>query len=117
MQRELYKTKNIDKDKGLVNVIESGLVDSENKIEEMSPDEIENERLYDRVNTVKDILHVNNQNQKSQVNILTTDQMLSRLPITLASLKVGSYSEKLKNEIIHLLYSLYYSKKLIKKNL
>ena len=43
--------------------------------------------------------------------------MLSRLPITLAPLKVGSYSEKLKNEIIHLLYSLYYSKKLIKKNL
>ena len=36
MQRELYKTKNTDKDKGLVNVIESGLVDSENKIEEMS---------------------------------------------------------------------------------
>ena len=117
MQRELYKTKNTDKNKGLVKVIKSGLVDSENKIEEMSPDEIENERLYDRVNTVKDILHVNNQNQKSQVNILTTDQMLSRLPTTLAPLKVGNNSEKLKNEIIHLLYSLYYSKKLIKKNL
>ena len=45
------------------------------------------------------------------LKILTPNQMLSRLPITLAQLKAGSYSEKLKNEIIQLLYSLYRSKK------
>ena len=36
--------------------------------------------------------------------------MLSRLPITLAQLKAGNNSEKLKNEIRQLLYSLYRSK-------
>ena len=40
--------------------------------------------------------------------------MLSRLPITLAQLKVGNNSEKLINEITQLLYSLYRSKKLTK---
>ena len=40
----------------MVNVIKSGLVDLENKIEEMSEHEIENERLYGIMNTVKDIL-------------------------------------------------------------
>ena len=38
--------------------------------------------------------------------------MLSRLQITLAQLKVGNNSEKLKNKIRQLLYSLYRSKNL-----
>ena len=55
-------------------------------------------------------------NQQGQrLKILTRDQMLSRLPITLAQLKAGNNSEKLKNEIRQLLYSLYRSKKLIKQ--
>ena len=41
--------------------------------------------------------------------------MLSRLLITLAQLKAGSNSKKLKNEIKQLLYSLYRSKKLTKQ--
>ena len=48
------------------------------------------------------------------LKILTPDQMLSRLPITLAQLKAGNNSEKLKNEIRQLLYLLYCSKKLAK---
>ena len=36
--------------------------------------------------------------------------MLSRLPISLAHLKAGNNSEKLKNETTQLLYSLYRSK-------
>ena len=40
--------------------------------------------------------------------------MLSRLPITLAQLKAGNNSEKLKNEIRQLLNSLYRSKKFTK---
>ena len=40
--------------------------------------------------------------------------MLSRLPITLAQLKARKKSEKLKNEIRQILYSLYRSKKLTK---
>ena len=41
--------------------------------------------------------------------------MLSRLPITLAQLKAGNNSEKLKNEIRQLLYSFYRSKKRTKQ--
>ena len=40
--------------------------------------------------------------------------MLSRLPITLAQLKPGNNSEKVKNEIRQLFYSLYGSKNLQK---
>ena len=36
MEKELYKTKNIDKNKGFVNVIKNWLADLENRIEEMS---------------------------------------------------------------------------------
>ena len=49
------------------------------------------------------------------LKILTPNQMLSRLPITLAQLKAGNNSQKLKNEIRQLLYSLYRSKKLTKQ--
>ena len=55
-------------------------------------------------------------NQQGQgLKILTPDQMLSRLPITLAQLKAGNNSQKLINEIRQLLYSLYRSKKLTKQ--
>ena len=51
-------------------------------------------------------------NQQGQgLKILTADQMLSRLPITLAQLKAGNNSQKLINEVTQLLYSLYCSKK------
>ena len=41
--------------------------------------------------------------------------MFSRLPVSLAQLKAGNNSQKLKNEIRQLLYSLYRSKKLTKQ--
>ena len=51
----------------------------------------------------------------SGLKVLTPNQILSRLPITLAQLKAGNNSEKLKNEIRQLLHSLYRSKKLTKQ--
>ena len=53
--------------------------------------------------------------QGQDLKILTPNQMLSKLPTTLAQLKAGNNSEKLKNEIRQLLYSLYRSKKLTKQ--
>ena len=54
-------------------------------------------------------------NQRGQgLKILTPNQMLSRLPITLAQLKAGNNSQKQTNKIRQLLYSLYRSKKLTK---
>ena len=71
---------------------------------------------YEIVKIVEKILEFNEQKQKKiegkGLKILTPSQMLSRLSISLAQLKAGNNSEKLKNEIRQLLYSLYRSKKL-----
>ena len=57
----------------------------------------------------------NEEKREKGLKILTPNQMLNRLPITLAQLKAGNNSEKLKNKIRQLLYSLYRSKKLTKQ--
>ena len=48
------------------------------------------------------------------LKILTSKQMLNRLPILLAQIKAGNNSKSLKNEIRQILYSLYRSKVLTK---
>ena len=48
------------------------------------------------------------------LKIITSQQMLSRLPILLAQLQAGNNSQKLKTKIRQLLYLLYRSKKLSK---
>ena len=64
---------------------------------------------------VEHILYFNQLNQLGKgLKILTPNQMLRRLPISLAPLKAGNNSEKLKIEIRQILYSLYRSKKLTK---
>ena len=73
----------------------------------------ENEKIID---IVERILELNSENQLGKgLKILTPNQMLSRLPITLAQLNAGNNSEKLKNEIRQSLVSLYQSKKLTKQ--
>ena len=64
----------------------------------MSENEIENERLYDTVNIAGDILYVNNQTQEKRqgLKILILDQILNRLPISLAQLQVGIIQKNLK---------------------
>ena len=67
--------------------------------------------------TVKEILNLNKEIETQRglsLKILTPNQMLSRLPISLAQLNAGNNSEKLKNEIRQLLNSLDRSKKLTK---
>ena len=53
------------------------------------------------INIVERILYFNQleQQKREELKILTPNQMLSRLPITLAQLNTGNNSEKLKNEI------------------
>ena len=66
----------------------------------------ENEKI---INIVERILYFNQLNQSGQgLKILTPNQMLSRL-------NTGNNSDKLKNEISQLLYSLCRSKKLTKQ--
>ena len=50
-----------------------------------------------------------------RLKILTPNQMLKRLPIALAQVKVGNNSESLLNEIRQIVYSLYRSKEITKK--
>ena len=59
-----------------------------------------------------------NYNAKQNVKgfkILTSKQMLERLPIPLAQVKAGNNSESLLNEIRQIIYYLYQSKKITKK--
>ena len=50
-----------------------------------------------------------------KLKILTSKQMLQRLPIAFAQVKTGNNSESLLNEIRQIIYSLYQSKKITKK--
>ena len=74
----------------------------------MSEEEKKFEKPNEIINVVEKNLELSKQNQLGQgLKILTPDQMLSRLPITLAQLKAGNNSQKLINEIRQLLYFFY----------
>ena len=73
------------------------------------------------VKSLKDIFDLYNLKSGSDtskkgkgLNILNNKQMLNRLPILLAQIQAGNNSNKLKNEIRQILYSLYRSKVLTK---
>ena len=111
MLKAVYTTNDKKKNNRLVNVIKSGLSDLENGIEDMGEKEKEIEKPNEVIDVVEKTLEFNKQNQSGQgLKTLTPDQMLSRLPVTLAELKAGNNSQKLKNEIRQLLCSLYRSK-------
>ena len=115
MLKSACKT-NDKKNNKLVNMFKTGLSDLKNEIEDMAEEEKEIEKPSEIADVVEKTLKFNKQNQQGQgLKILTPDQMLSSLPISLAQLKVGNNSQKLKNEIRKLLYSLYRSKKLAKQ--
>ena len=83
----------------------------------MSEDEKQIEQRDRILKIVQETLIFNKEIQKQRVlglEILTPDQMHSRLPITLAQLNAENNSEKLENEVRQLLYSLYRSKNLTK---
>ena len=82
----------------------------------MSEEEIKIEKPDKIIKIVEKILRFNKQNQEGKgIKILTPNQMLSRLPISLAQLEAGNNSNKFKNEIRQLLYSLYHSKNMTKQ--
>ena len=93
MLKAVYTTKNRRKKEKLVNMIKSWLSDLKNKIKDKIVDTVE-----------KVLLEFNRQNQEGQglqrpdsntSKTSTPDQMIRRLPITLAQLKAGNNSEKL----------------------
>ena len=113
---QMKDSKNIPgKNKMLVSITKSGLGDLKNEIKKMTEDEIKTEKPNEIVDIVEKILEFNEQQEGKGLKILMPSQMLSRLPISLAQLKAGNNSEKLKNEIRQLLYSLYNSKNMSKQ--
>ena len=86
------------------------LRDLKEEIEDMSEQRKRNPKPKWRVNIVEKTLQLNRQRSGQGLEILTPDQMLNRLPISLAQLNAGNNSEKLKNKIRQLFYSLYRSK-------
>ena len=118
LAKKLYETKNKRNNSKLLNTIKDRWSHLEDKVKEMSEDEKEIEQPDRILKIVEEILNSNKeiwQKEGLRLKILTRNQMLSRLPISLAQLKTGNNSEKLKNEIRQLLYSLYRSKKLTKQ--
>ena len=106
-----------EQNKDVVKPINNKLTKLKNIVKNVPKDKVsrteENEKIID---IVERILELNNKKQSGYgLKILTPKQMLSRLPITLAQLKAENNSEKLKNEIRQLLYSLYRSKNLTKQ--
>ena len=118
LAKKLYEAKNKNKNNELVELIKVRWSNLKDVTEKMSEDEIKTEKPDKILEIVKEILAFNKRIQKQQgsgLKILTPNQMLSRLPISLAQLKAGNNSEKLKNEIRQILYSLYRSEKLTKQ--
>ena len=116
MVKYQYQTNDRKKNHELFNMIYSGIEDLKKEIKEMSEKKKENEKPDKMVKIVREILKFNKQNQEGKgMKILTPNQMLSRLPISLAPLKAVNNSEKLKNEIRQLLYSLCCSKNMTKQ--
>ena len=65
-------------------------------------------------NEFKEIVRKSFNPSRSELKILTSQQMFTRLPILLAQIKAGNNSRELKREIRQLLYSLYRSKNISK---
>ena len=117
---DMYKGLNkadTESNKVKVDFIKDDMINFKKDIENASKDDVDKiEKMNKIANIAERILYFNNENQEgSGLKILTTNQMLSRLPISLAQLKAGNNSENFKNEVRQLLYSLYRSKKLTKQ--
>ena len=113
-QKKLFEIKDKKKKNDFVEEIKNRRSKLKDEIEEMS--EKNKEESNKILKIVEEIIKFNNQKQSAEgTKILTPNQMLSRLPISLAQLEAGNNSNKLKNEIRQLLYSLYRSKNMTKQ--
>ena len=116
MYKVLRTVNDKERNSNLVDMFNSALKDLKKETKNMTKEGKEIEKPDEIVRVVKMILDFNKQNQQGKgLKILTPNQMLNRLPIALAQLEAGNNSNKLKNEIRQLLYSLYRSKNMTKQ--
>ena len=97
LAKQLYETKNKKKNNVLVELIKNRWSDLKDETEKISEDEKNPEKPNKILKIVKEILEFNKKIWKQQGLGLkiTPNQILSRLPISLAQLKAGNNSEKL----------------------
>ena len=92
MLKSLYKANTNQNDES-VSMINSGLKDLKEKIKEMPEEERKIEKPDNIIKIVEEILSFNKQKQEGQgIKILTPNQMLSRLSISLAQSEAGNNS-------------------------
>ena len=99
LANQLYETKNKNKNSEFLKEIKNRWSNLKDEVEKMSKEKIENKKPNEILETVNEIIDFNKEIQKQRSSILTPDQMLSKLSITLAQLNAGNNSEKLKNEL------------------
>ena len=90
LRKKLFETKDKKKNSVLVEEIKNRWSNLKDETKKMSKEKIKNEKPNQILETVNEILDFNKEIQKqrgSALNILTPNQMLSRLPISLAQLK------------------------------
>ena len=117
MYKNLNVTTDIEENKIKVNKIKSNLADLVMKIKNNPTNNTKKIRNRNTMVEIVELILKFNQLEQEGSSLKTKQtpkQMLSRLLISLAQLKAGNNSEKIKNEIRQGLYSLYRSKKLIK---
>ena len=116
LAKQLFEIRDKKKNNDFVGGIKNKWSILKDEIEEMSEEKIKYGKPDKIWKIVEEILKFNKQNHPGKgFKLLTPSQMLSRLPITLAQLKAGNNSEKLKNEIRQLLHSLYRSQNMTKQ--
>ena len=81
-------------------------------ISDFNVDRLYKDRDKDEQPDTIDLFELESDQHEQGLKILTQDQMLKRLSISLAQANAGNNSEKIKNKIKQILYSLYRSKKL-----
>ena len=116
MNKALDERKSLEENKVQVNAIENRFTNLIRILETTLKSQM---REINKENEILDIaerfFYFNKLNKKGQgIKILTRNQMLSGLPISLAQLKARNSSEKLKIVIRQLFYSLYRSKRIAK---
>ena len=100
MVKKLFETKDEKKNTDLVKLIMIKWSILKDEIEKISKEEIEIEKPDKILKIVEEVLEFNKKTQTGHgLKILTPNQMLSRLPITLARLKAGNNSENLKMKL------------------
>ena len=94
-----------DKNEQIANQVNDALIGIRNAInKKITP---ENENPDKLIDIVEKIVHFNKQQKGRGLKILTSKQILQRLPIAFAQVKTDSTSENLLNKIHQILYSLF----------